>query len=131
MPVVRPVTLIAIVTLAMGLALPVGEHNQRMRLQRLKAVPLRKLRRIRLYRLCRTPQRHTPTTFGLVRTNCGRSCARTGHGRACRSGPMAPFRQKIFWFREGYSWRRDPQPRLEITGHYEDGELSFVVWVTE
>ena len=41
------------------------------------------------------------------------------------------FRQKIFWFREGYSWRRDPQPRLEITGHYEEGELSFVVWVTE
>ena len=67
MPVVRPVTLIAIVTLTMGLALAVrGEHNQRMRLQHLKAVPLPKLRRIRLYRLCRTPRRHTPTTFGLV-----------------------------------------------------------------
>jgi hypothetical protein len=37
----------------------------------------------------------------------------------------------VFWFREGYSWRRDPQPRLEITGHYEDGQLNFEVWVTE
>jgi len=41
------------------------------------------------------------------------------------------FRQKIFWFREGYSWGRDPRPRREITGRYEDGELNFVVWVTK
>ncbi len=96
MPVVRPVTLIAIVTLTMGLALAVrGEHNQRMRLQHLKAVPLPKLRRIRLYRLRRTPQRHTPTTFGLVRTNCGRNCARTGPGRVCQSGPTALLTEDI------------------------------------
>jgi hypothetical protein len=83
-------------------------------------------------------------------------------------GRRHTFRQKIFWFREGYSWRRDPQARLEITrqrvdspatsngwnndaehplivsvidllrlgswkitGHYEDGTLSFVEWRTE
>jgi hypothetical protein len=34
------------------------------------------------------------------------------------------FRQKIFWFREGYSWRRDPQLRLEITGQPVDSPAS-------
>jgi len=81
------------------------------------------------------------------------------------------FRQKLFFWREGYDYRAEPQPKLtitgrrlegpapplladqasggwhddsfmvtainipalgcwEITGHYEDQNLSFVVWVT-
>jgi len=30
------------------------------------------------------------------------------------------FRQKISWLRDGYSWRRDRQPRLQITGQRVD-----------
>lgn len=84
--------------------------------------------------------------------------------------------QKRFWWREGYDWRKDPHPKLTVSGkrlgspaapvilddeassgwhgdrnhafivdafevpepgcwkmtaRYEDGELSFVVWVTQ
>jgi hypothetical protein len=39
-------------------------------------------------------------------------------------GADGTFRQKIFWFREGYSWRRDPRPRLEITGQRVDSPAS-------
>jgi len=81
------------------------------------------------------------------------------------------YTQKVFWWREGYSWTEEPEPQLsvtgrrldapapplhvsratnafaadigsamlvgvdfltlgcwEITGHYADSELSFVVW---
>lgn len=30
------------------------------------------------------------------------------------------FRQKLFWFRQGYDWRTEPQPRLKITGRRLD-----------
>jgi len=81
------------------------------------------------------------------------------------------FRQKLFWWRQGYDWHTEPQPRLkvtgrrldadadplmvdratnvssepggmlvginfptvgcwEITGHYGDDALTFVVWIT-
>jgi hypothetical protein len=85
--------------------------------------------------------------------------------------PDGTFRQKLFWWHEGYNARRDPRPSLKvtgkrldspappiqseasngwtddadhpfivnginlpslgcwrITGHFEDAELSFVVW---
>jgi len=84
------------------------------------------------------------------------------------------FRQKLMWWRQGYDWRAEPQPKLkvtgkrldspapplvadhanagwgdrdhpfmmvgidiptlgcwEITGHYEDTDLSFVIWVAQ
>jgi hypothetical protein len=86
------------------------------------------------------------------------------------------FRQKLFWWREGYDWRVENPPKLtvtgkrldspapplgtdehanagwtgdsnhpfivvgidiptlgcwKITGHFEDAELSFVIWVTK
>ena len=84
------------------------------------------------------------------------------------------FRQKLAFYREGYDWHTEPQPRLkvtgkrldspappllsdhatygwakpeqtamvtginfpmlgcwEITGHYQDDELTFVVWVAK
>ena len=86
------------------------------------------------------------------------------------------FRQKLLWWRKGFDGRKDPQPKLkitgkrldsaappletdhqanagwtndrehpfivsgidiptlgcwEITGHFEDAELSFVIWVTQ
>jgi hypothetical protein len=84
------------------------------------------------------------------------------------------FRQKLFWWRQGYDWRTEAQPKLrvtgrrldspapplaadranngwqrrdqpfmvvginlptlgcwEIAGHYENDELTFVVWVAE
>jgi len=34
------------------------------------------------------------------------------------------FRQKISWLRDGYSWRRDRQPRLQITGQRVDPPAS-------
>ena len=86
--------------------------------------------------------------------------------------PDGTFRQKLFWWHEGYNARRDPRPNLKvtgkrldspappiqseasngwtgdadhpfivnginlpslgcwrITGHFEDAELSFIVWV--
>jgi hypothetical protein len=84
------------------------------------------------------------------------------------------FRQKLFWWRRGYDWHTEPQPKLtatgrrldssappllsdranngwvqedqpfmvvginfptlgcwEIKGHYQDDELTFVVWVAQ
>ena len=84
------------------------------------------------------------------------------------------FRQKLFWWRQGYDWHTEPQPKLtvtgrrldssappllsdranngwvqedqpfmvvginfptlgcwEIKGHYQDDELTFVVWVAQ
>jgi len=84
------------------------------------------------------------------------------------------FRQKLFWFRAGYDWHIEPQPKLtitgrrldsvapplaadqanngwtqrdqpfmvvginfptlgcwEVTGHYKDEKLSYVVWVAK
>ncbi|HYL17030.1 MAG TPA: hypothetical protein VEV41_28620 [Terriglobales bacterium] len=81
------------------------------------------------------------------------------------------FRQKMGWWRQGYDYRTEPQPKLKvtgkrldapatpliaeasnvagslpymmvgmnfptlgcwkITGHYEDDELTFVVWVAK
>lgn len=31
------------------------------------------------------------------------------------------FRQKMFWFAQGYDWRKEPQPKLVITGRRVDG----------
>src|SRR6267154_533252 len=84
------------------------------------------------------------------------------------------FRQKLFWWRQGYDWHAEPQPKItvtgrrldssappllsdranngwvqedqpfmvvginfptlgcwEIKGHYQDDELTFVVWVAQ
>jgi hypothetical protein len=89
MPVVRPVTLIAVVALTMGLALDVigGAHRGHVAPE---CWAITKLRRIRLYRLRRAVQKtHADYFLGLVRTNRGRNCARTGPGRVCQSGPTA------------------------------------------
>jgi hypothetical protein len=90
MPVLRTVTLLA-VTLTMGLALDVSAGAPP---KNAAAAP----------ESCATtkapadpfvPPSPYPTKthadyFGLVRTNCGRNGASSGHGRASRSGPMAP-----------------------------------------
>ena len=98
-----------------------------------------------------------------------------GTWRLGHSTPTDPtFIQKLFWWRQGYDWRTEPQPKLrvtgrrldspapplaagratngwgrpdqpfmlvginlptlgcwEITGHYEDDELTFVVWLSK
>lgn len=34
------------------------------------------------------------------------------------------FRQKVFFWRQGYDWRADPNPKLRITGRRLDGEAD-------
>ncbi|HEV2491718.1 MAG TPA: hypothetical protein VG204_01455 [Terriglobia bacterium] len=43
--------------------------------------------------------------------------------------PTTPgFRQKIFWWREGYYWLADPTPELKVTGRRLDGPAPpFVI----
>jgi len=37
------------------------------------------------------------------------------------------YRQKIFWWSQGYDWRGDPQPQLSITGKRLDGPAPPLV----
>lgn len=41
--------------------------------------------------------------------------------RPHRPGHELDLTQKIFWFRLGYSWRREPVPKLRVTGRRLDG----------
>jgi hypothetical protein len=69
-------------------------------------------------------KRHMPTTFLVW---CEQTVDAIAQGRDLAGfGKVGrrPFRQKIFWFSEGYSWRRDPQPRLELTGQRVDSPAS-------
>ncbi len=34
------------------------------------------------------------------------------------------FRQKLFWWRQGYDWRTEPQPRLKVTGRRLDADAD-------
>ena len=54
----------------------------------------------------------------------------TGTWKGLRSyGPSAKgFRQKVFWWREGYDWRAEPKPSLIVTGRrLDDDSPSFAV----
>jgi hypothetical protein len=37
------------------------------------------------------------------------------------------FRQKLFWWREGYDWRNDSQPKLKVTGKRLDSTAAPLV----
>ena len=44
---------------------------------------------------------------------------------------VQPLTAKIFWYRVGYDWRAEPQPRLTITGRRLDGPappLMVMTW---
>jgi hypothetical protein len=162
MPAVRPVTLIAIVTLTMGLALVVsGEAQQKNAAAAFEGCGITKTPTQPFVPPSPYPAKTHSDYFGLARTNCGRNCARTGHGRVYHNGPTAPFGRRSSgsaraivgiairsqdWRSPGNVWMCRQVPRSnclmlpatagptihsERTGHYKDGELSFVVWVTE
>ena len=69
-------------------------------------------------------KRHTPTTFLVWREQTVDAIAQGRDLAGFAKVGRRPFRQKIFWFSEGYSWRRDPQPRLELTGQRVDSPAS-------
>ena len=127
MPVVRPVTLIAVVALTMGLALDVigGAHRGHVApecwaITKAPADPFVPPSP------CRTKDtRRLLSWFGANKlwTQLRKDGDLAGFAKVGRR----PFRQKIFWFSEGYSWRRDPQPRLELTGQPVDSPASALL----
>jgi hypothetical protein len=178
MPVVRPVTLIAIVTLTMGLALVVsGGAQQKNAAAAFESCGITKTPTKPFVPPSPYPAKTHSDYFWFGTNKLWTQLRKDGTWQGLPQWADGTFRQKIFWFSEGYSWHRDPQPRLEITGqrldvpasaalklldvasngwtndaehpfivsavnlptlgcwkitgHYEDGALSFVVWVTE
>ena len=45
-----------------------------------------------------------------------------GLGHYTPSDPT--FRQKLFWWRQGYDWRTEPQPKLTVTGRRLDAQAA-------
>ena len=124
MPVVRPVTLIAVVALTMGLALDVigGAHRGHVApecwaITKAPADPFVPPSP------CRTKDtRRLLSWFGA--NKLWTQLRKDGTWQGLPKWADGAFRQKIFWFSEGYSWRRDPQPRLELTGQPVDSPAS-------
>lgn len=127
MPVVRPVTLIAVVALTMGLALDVigGAHRGHVApecwvITKAPADPF----------VPPSPCRTKDTRRATFLVWCEQTVDAIAQGRDLAGFAKVgrrPFRQKIFWFSEGYSWRRDPQPRLELTGQPVDSPASALL----
>jgi hypothetical protein len=178
MPVAGPVTLIASVTLTMGLALVgIGGAQQKNAAAAPESCATTKAPVEPFVPPSPYPTKTDRDDFWFGTNKLWTQLRKDGTWQGLPQWADGTFRQKIFWFSEGYSWHRDPQPRLEITGqhldvpasaplklldvasngwtndaehpfivsatnlptlgcwkitgHYEDGELSFVVWVTE
>jgi hypothetical protein len=118
------------------------------------------------------PNETGPGGFWIGTNKLWIGLSRDGTWEKLPQWPDGTFRQKLFWWHEGYNARRDPRPNLKvtgkrldspappiqseasngwtgdadhpfivnginlpslgcwrITGHFEDAELSFVVWV--
>jgi hypothetical protein len=178
MQVAGPVTLIASVTLTMGLALVViGGAQQKNAAAAPESCATTKAPVEPFVPPSPYPTKTDRDDFWFGTNKLWTQLRKDGTWQGLPQWADGTFRQKIFWFSEGYSWHRAPQPRLEITGqhldvpasaplklldvasngwtnaaehpfivsatnlptlgcwkitgHYEDGELSFVVWVTE
>jgi hypothetical protein len=188
MPALRPVKLIALVVLTIGFAVAVIAGTQQTNAGAVEAshslgpeapktCPTTRAPTEPFVPPSPYPAKTYPDHFWIGTKKLWTQLRKDGTWQGLPQWDDGSFRQKIFWFREGYSWHRDPQPRLEITGqrvdslaavavklgdqarngwtndaehpfmvsgvnlpsvgcwkitgHYEDGELSFVVWVTE
>ena len=62
--------------------------------------------------------------FGTDRlwTNLPANGTWRGLGHYTPSDPT--FRQKLFWWRQGYDWRTEPQPNLKVTGRRLDAQAA-------
>jgi hypothetical protein len=134
MPLPRSVMLIALVTLAMGFALAVlaGAHQKNARTPRPsqatggptrnapESCPITKAPTDPFVPPSPYRSNTHPDYFWFGTNKLWTQLPKNGTWQGLPQWDDGTFRQKIFWFREGYSWHRDPKPKLEITGQRLD-----------
>ena len=109
MPVVRPVTLIASVALTMGLALVViGGAQQRNAAAAPESCATTKAPVEPFVPPSPYPTKTDRDDFWFGTNKLWTQLRKDGTWQGLPQWADGTFRQKIFWFSEGYSWHRDP-----------------------
>lgn len=62
------------------------------------------------------PDKAGPNSFWIGTNQLWIGLRRDGTWASLPHWPDGTYRQKLFWWQQGYTWRRDPQPPLKVTG---------------